>query len=1156
MSQRTIEVALRANIAQFQAQMGAAANQVRAFGADISKTLATTNREQQRAMETVAHGALLFGGALVGGVGLAVRATANFEKALDEVRAVTGATETQMNALSESALDMGQKTVFSASEAAAAQGELAKAGVGVSDILGGALQGSLALAAAGELDVASAATIAAQAMNIFNLNGSDVGRVADVLAAGANKSATNVDMLGESFSQGALVAAQTGLSLEETVAALSAFAEGALVGSDAGTSLKTMLQRLTPQSAEARTLMDQLGFSAYDAQGNFIGLEALAGELQSSLGGLSVEQRNAAMTTLFGSDAIRGANILYEQGAAGIRDYVEAVDDQGAAAELARQKMDNLSGDLERLKGSIETTLIRSGASANTILREMVQATEGVINVIGGMHPGVLAAGGALTGLGGSAVLVVGGLGTLIPKIHEGRQALLKIGGQGSMTSKAMGKLNSSLGFLGKAGLWGAGILVLGGAIEALTNYVDRLIRGAQDLPTVSKALLDLAQGKGAVDALGEAARGNQDDLRKFLDMAADPKYAQGGRSGLKRALEDIDAGLRGMVEGGLPDAAAEALRRFAEAHDVRVSDIFPYLTQYSTALEEAGVSTRFSAAAAEEAKKRQGGFTDSMTESEAAAAEMDKTLSQLAQSYKDTVGNQLAAMSAGIGYRDSVRALAEQIEATRKAEEQAALATEGRAEAQIAAQRALDKALADQSTELGGSEFGAMADARRSVAQADEALTKAKEASLAASENVTQAYKDEAKALDDLRDAKERNAVDEEKIGLDLEQARSDVGKAKSTRERELALNKVKDLELDLAEAQEKRTEDAQALADAEARGVGGSDMVIDALQRQADTAQGVIDAEFRQRQAYHETERVAAETSQGVIDARANMAEVNRQISSDVVAQQDALEQAFIDVVTSANEAYEAMVGNGEKVGTAEERNRFLRDRIREVNAELGINLPGAVAIANEALSRLPAQVTTNVHTNYTSSSSAGTAVGTGLGAGAPRFGTGPAIAGLATGGQFKPGWWLVGEEGPELVHMNGSGFVYTTDDPMTRMAMEGGALTPMDWRSGPARPLDDLAQPRGWANLPWMDGAPAGAVADADRRVAAATGASAALIPIPSGAGSAGPSLDGLEEKVARAVAKEVGRLVQRNEISINAEMNADPEDIARVLSWALR
>ena len=148
------------------------------------------------------------------------------------------------------------------------------------------------------------------------------------------------------MSQTGLVAAATGLTLEETTAGLAAFASAGLIGSDAGTSFKTMLQRLSAPSGEAAAKMKELGINAYDANGNFVGLEAVAGQLRSGMERLDPATRNAAMATIFGADAVRAANILYTEGADGIAKWTEEVTVQGAAAETAAALTNNLKGCL------------------------------------------------------------------------------------------------------------------------------------------------------------------------------------------------------------------------------------------------------------------------------------------------------------------------------------------------------------------------------------------------------------------------------------------------------------------------------------------------------------------------------------------------------------------------------------------------------------------------------------------------------------------------------------------------------------------------------------------------------------------------------------------------------------------------------------------
>jgi len=342
--------------------------------------LSTSLNTQNAGFSTLTKVAAGFGVAAAVGIGSAVSAFSDFDAAMSGVAAATMATGSELDALGEAALTAGESTVFSATEAAGAITELAKAGISTSDIMGGALTGALDLAAAGELEVADAAAIAAAAMTQFNLSGSEVPHIADLLAAAAGKAQGSVTDMGAALNQTGLVASQMGLSLEETVGTLAAFASAGLIGSDAGTSFRTMLLRLANPSQEAAQLMDELGIATYDAQGNFIGMEALAGELQTALSGLTEEQRNAALATIFGSDAIRGASILYEEGAAGIRTWNQEVNDAAYAAEQAAIKTDNLKGDLERLGGAFDSLLITIGGGFDAALRGVVQALTDLID--------------------------------------------------------------------------------------------------------------------------------------------------------------------------------------------------------------------------------------------------------------------------------------------------------------------------------------------------------------------------------------------------------------------------------------------------------------------------------------------------------------------------------------------------------------------------------------------------------------------------------------------------------------------------------------------------------------------------------------------------------------------------------------------------------
>lgn len=446
MTDRSVVVRLRADISDYKAQMTAAAKTT----GDFARSTEKYAKDNRRAWDAIGKGAIVTGAALGVAVGAAVKSFAAFDKEMSVVEAVSGATAGEMGRLRAAALDAGAATKFSATEAAQATAELAKVGIGTSDILGGALKGALDLAAAGNLDLGRAAQVGGQAMKIFKLEGDDMARVADTLAAGANKSAADVEDLAQALQQGGLVAAQTGLDLEDTVGVLSLFADNALKGSDAGTSLKTMLTRLNPSTEEAATAMERLGLDFYDANGQFVGLEGVAGQLQSRLGNLSTEQRTAALNTIFGSDAIRAASILYDQGAQGVRTYTEAVNDQGAASRQAAVMMNNLAGDFEELRGSIETALIQSGSAGNDVLRALTQSATGAVNAFLGLPEPVQQAAFGFTALSSAGLLGGGALITLVPKIAETKRELDAL-----RATTALGKvsLSSMLGVLG--GPWG-----------------------------------------------------------------------------------------------------------------------------------------------------------------------------------------------------------------------------------------------------------------------------------------------------------------------------------------------------------------------------------------------------------------------------------------------------------------------------------------------------------------------------------------------------------------------------------------------------------------------------------------------------------------------------------------------------------------------------
>lgn len=349
------------------------------------------------------------------GMGVAaVHAAGDFERSMAQVRVATGAPEKVMGRLNDLAMELGASTKFSAGEAAEAMLELGKSGMAPAQIEGGALKAAMDLAAAGNIGLAESANLTGAAMNTFELKARQAKSIADALAGGANASAADVTDLAQALSQGGSSAAGYGLSLNETVGALAAFSERAIRGSDAGTSFKTFLARLNPETKKARELMDELGLSFFDAHGNLKGLPAISQELKDKLGGFSQKRREGDLQTLFGTDAIRAARVLYNEGAAGVSKFVRATEKQGSASKMANAFMEGSAGKIEEAKGAMETAAITAGVVMAPAITDLANAVSTLMEgfaalpepvqqfIIGGLAV-VAIAGPLLMFLGGAA---------------------------------------------------------------------------------------------------------------------------------------------------------------------------------------------------------------------------------------------------------------------------------------------------------------------------------------------------------------------------------------------------------------------------------------------------------------------------------------------------------------------------------------------------------------------------------------------------------------------------------------------------------------------------------------------------------------------------------------------------------------------------------
>jgi TP901 family phage tail tape measure protein len=357
----TVSIDLQLDDWAFDRALLSAETKAQATGRSIDKELSgATNRTESRfaSFGSIATKALGATGIAAGIAGIAaVKMAGNFEQSLNVFQSVSGATAKQMELVAAKARELGQDASLpgiSARDAAAALTELAKAGLSVNESLA-ASKGVLSLAKAGNLDVADAASIAAKALNSFGLAGSQAARVADLLAAAANASTAGVDDIALGLAQVGAGAKQMGVSLQDTVTSLALFANAGIRGQDAGTSRKQMFIQLASPTKQASELMKKLGLDFFDAKGNFIGLEKTSAQLQTKLAKLTQEQRNNALATIFGSDSMRVAAILADQGAKGFDSMAKAVNKQGAATELAAAQNKGFNGALDNFISTLQT---------------------------------------------------------------------------------------------------------------------------------------------------------------------------------------------------------------------------------------------------------------------------------------------------------------------------------------------------------------------------------------------------------------------------------------------------------------------------------------------------------------------------------------------------------------------------------------------------------------------------------------------------------------------------------------------------------------------------------------------------------------------------------------------------------------------------------
>lgn len=458
--------------------------------------------------------------AALGGVAAAaIKVGSDFESQMSRVKAITGATGEEFEQLKAQAMQLGADTSFSASQAAEGMENLAAAGFTTSEIMN-AMPGLLNLAAASGEDLASSSDIAASTLRGFGLAASDAAHVADVLAANANRTNSSVADTGEAMKYIAPLARAAGLSLEETAAAIGIMANAGVNGSQAGTSLRGALSRLSKPTKDMSEAMDELGISFYDSNGKMKSLTEQVGMLRQATEGMTDEQKNNYLVTLYGQEALSGMLALINEGEGSLGELTEAYRScDGEAQKAAETMQDNLSGALEQLSGSAETLgLAFYNSVANNLKNAANTATESINNITdsfnnGGLNEAIQTAGDEFANLAVEAA-------SHAPEMVDTAVDFIEAFASGIASNK--GRILGAAGEMAESMASGLAELLPSKLQEPVEDAIDAVAESLSDggLREAGETAVDTLSN--VVDAVGNLADKALPPLTKALDFAGE----------------------------------------------------------------------------------------------------------------------------------------------------------------------------------------------------------------------------------------------------------------------------------------------------------------------------------------------------------------------------------------------------------------------------------------------------------------------------------------------------------------------------------------------------------------------------------------------------------------------------------------------------------
>ncbi len=388
--------------------------------------------------------------AAVTGLGVAaVKTAADFDSAMANVAAISGATGDDLQALRDKAREMGEKTKFSASEAADAMSYMAMAGWKTGDMLSG-IEGIMHLAAASGEDLATTSDIVTDALTAFGLTAEDSAHFADILAAASSNANTNVSMMGETFKYCAPVAGALGYSAEDVAEAIGLMGNAGIKSTQAGTALRTMMTKLQGELKLSGEALGEVTIQTANADGSMRELSDILADCRTAFSKMSESEAAAAAETLVGKNAMSGFLALMNSAPGDIDKLRNAIENcDGSAEDMAAIMQDNLNGQLTILKSQLEELAISFGEMLMPVIRKVVTAVQGFVDKLNNMDEAqrktIITIGLVIAALGPFLVI----LGTVISTVGKSMKAYASAA---KGIKKLMVAVKSGTGIFGKLG--------------------------------------------------------------------------------------------------------------------------------------------------------------------------------------------------------------------------------------------------------------------------------------------------------------------------------------------------------------------------------------------------------------------------------------------------------------------------------------------------------------------------------------------------------------------------------------------------------------------------------------------------------------------------------------------------------------------------------